>query len=355
MKKHLLIAATAAMISVPAMADISIKGDAFVSIAGGDLSNDRRYSDKASQRVRLFFTGRSGATKLTAVVRSNGSTRVQTGGTAANNGDSDIQMDSLYLTTKVGPVSLKVGDWWATIGFGARSKGGSKKDALMASIKVSGWTIGAYLSRTNQDEVHKDNSIFAKGKAGPVAIKLVHNPATYTDVALSGKFDIVSFGFEQWKDNRDGVTKNDTRLIHIGAKLSGVQLDIAQLKNDALYGSNTAKNNGNSKFAPLGSMLVGRNARGETATAVANVGAFTEILGIAAAMDLSGNNIKFIYTDLKSVKNGADTAFKGTGTELIFSRKLAGAKLTANWGKFDSKVDDAADATVQGLRLDVKF
>jgi hypothetical protein len=62
--------------------------------------------------------------------------------------------------------------------------------------------------------------------------------------------------------------KNNTTLIHVGGKFRSVQFDVASINNKEAYASD-ADSGGNSKFAPLGSMLIGTADRGGTATAVA--------------------------------------------------------------------------------------
>jgi hypothetical protein len=45
-------------------------------------------------------------------------------------------LHQFYITTKVGPVNIKAGDFYSTIGLGAWSKGGKSTDALSLSTKV---------------------------------------------------------------------------------------------------------------------------------------------------------------------------------------------------------------------------
>jgi hypothetical protein len=104
-------------------------------------------------------------------------------------------------------------------------------------------------------------------------------------------------------------------------------------------------------------MLIGKAARGGTATAVVNVGQFTSIVGVAVSTKLLGNTVKGIYSSSKMPSGTSEE--KVTGIELIVTRPLGGAKLTANFGKFSGFSDNSPlkimNASNKGLRLDVKF
>jgi hypothetical protein len=384
MKKRLLIAAIAATMSVAATADISITGGAFVSFASQEVGKTgHANANKDDQHVHIKVVGSAGDTKVVATIDSGSATHVDPisknhtpyGATASNddvsNVDTDsLHMDSLYITTKVGPVNIKAGDYWGTIGLGAHSKEADKKNALSISTEVGGWKLGLFTA--NGSGSHDTTSsgtltnVSASGKVGPVTLGLVHNPDDFTDLTVQGTVGGVSIAAEKWDDTSD--VDNDTTLIHIGGKVSNFKWDVAQLKNDVAsvhelswnstlqHATRDAHSTG--KFAPLGSMLIGTEARDRTATAVADVNDFTEILGVAVSTQLAGNTVKVIYT-----KNtlGADDKVKAI--ELIVSRPLGGATLTANIGKL-SGVDEATktawggiegNATNMGLRLDVKF
>ena len=97
-------------------------------------------------------------------------------------------------------------------------------------------------------------------------------------------------------------------------------------------------------------MLVGTKARGGTATAIANTGMFSKILGASVSAKMAGNTIKAIYT-----RNTMSATDKVTGAELIFTRTMSGGKLTANLGKLSGANEDELNATNKGIRFDVKF
>jgi hypothetical protein len=100
-------------------------------------------------------------------------------------------------------------------------------------------------------------------------------------------------------------------LLHVGGKVGAVKWDVAQYKNKDAAAAH------NAKFAPLGSMLVGTKARGGTATAIANTGMFSKILGASVSAKMAGNTIKAIYT-----RNTMSATDKVTGAELILTSNL---------------------------------
>ncbi len=362
MKKQLIIAAVAATMASVSQAGISITGDSYFSYANNAIGYDdtASASDKNidSQRVRLKVVGTTGTTKVTAVIRNDGVTRVDNGsgnsaGTeGAANAKGALHMDSLYIMTKAGRFNIKAGDYWGTIGLGARSKGGAKKNAISLSAKVGPATLGVF---TSGDDAHSTN-INASAKVKGVAIKAMINPKTFTNLSVKGAFKGITGALDlyldQTTDDAGDKNKNNTTLIHVGGKFRSVQFDVASISNKEAYGGTK----GNSKFAPLGSMLIGTAARGGTATAVANVGQFTSIVGVAVSTKLLGNTVKGIYSSSK-MPTGSDSEEKVTGIELIVTRPLGGAKLTANFGKFSGFSDayKEQNASNKGLRLDVKF
>ncbi len=353
MKKQLMIAAVAATMASATMADISITGDAYFSYANNAIAVKK---NDDNQRVRLKVVGSTGTTKVVAVIRNGSETRVDQK-PVNNDKGRGLHMDSLYVTTKAGPVSIKAGDYWGTIGLGARSKGEAKKNALSLSTKVGPATVGLFTANGSNGGANSTN-VNVSGKVYGATVKLTHNPSNFTNISVKGTFGGILIAAEQWKDKDDIGTDNDTTLIHVGGKMGAIKWDVAQIENDVSYIKDTNTNVAgdqtqgfkNSKFAPLGSMLVGKAARGGTATAIADVGQFTEIAGVAVSTKLAGNTFKAIYT-----RNTLGANDKLTGTELILTRPLGGAMLTLNVGKVSGSDDSDNNKVNKGLRLDVKF
>ena len=361
--KKILIAAVAATMASVSMADISIKGDAYVQYSDNSIGN---MGTKNSKRVNLNVTGKSGATSVVVGLRVDD----QGEDTRAK----EFKAHQFYITTKMGPVNVKAGDFYGTIGLGAFSKSENKTDALMLSTQVGPATIGVY-TNDSSTKGHSTN-VFVSSKLAGTKVKVQHNPAKgtgWTNIMAKGTFGGILVAAE----NHDAKDGKDVTLIHVGGKAAGIKWDVAQLKNDkigtgfsnptltlkdkadgetatSIVGINRGTNN-NSKFAPLGSMLIGTGARGGTSTAVANVGNFSEISGFAVSTKLAGNTVKGIFS--KNTLGFGATEDKITGMELILTRPLSGGMLTANLGKFSdvNAENDAMNDTNKGVRFDVKF
>ena len=338
-----MVAAVVATMASASMADISIKGDAYIQYADKGISNNGSVTAN-SKRVNLNVIGKSGATTVVASFRTDDNTRARSG--ASN-------LPQFYITTKVGPVNVKAGDFYSTIGLGAWSKSEARTDALSLSTKVGPVTLGVHTA----DGTTKDSSSGAVSvpgtthvsvavKIASAKVKVINNPnAKWTDISASGTFGGISVAAEHLKQKSvNGDPEEKVTLLHVGGKVGTVKWDVAQYKNkDAVSGDNA-------KFAPLGSMLVGKKARGITTTAAANTGDFSKILGASISAKVAGSTIKVIYS-----KNTLGVADKVTGAELIFTRAVIGGKLTANLAKLSGHETDNKNATNRGVRFDVKF
>ncbi|CAB5498893.1 hypothetical protein AZO1586I_406 [Bathymodiolus thermophilus thioautotrophic gill symbiont] len=359
--KKLIVAAVAATMASASMADISIKGDAYIQYADRGIGNNGSTTVN-TKRVNLNVIGKSGATTVVSSFRTDDNDANRSG--ASN-------LHQFYITTKVGPINVKAGDFYSTIGLGAWSKGEKSTDALSLSTKVGPVTLGVYtttggevdnLTTTTTPATNTTPAVivFHPGTkhiastthvsiAADIAgakIKVINNPkAKWTNLSAKGTFGGISVAAEHHKQKAVGTNAEEkVTLLHVGGKVGTVKWDVAQYKNkDAAAGSNA-------KFSPLGSMLVGTKARGITATAAADTGQFSKILGASISTKVAGSTIKAIYT-----KNTHGAADKLTGVELIFTRAVIGGKLIANLAKISGSDTDIHNATNRGVRFDVKF
>ncbi|OIR25454.1 hypothetical protein [Bathymodiolus thermophilus thioautotrophic gill symbiont] len=372
MKKQLMIAAVAATMASVSQAGISITGDSYFSYANNAIDNSEKDANNNStleknadnQRVRLKVVGTTGATKVTAVIRNASQTRVD-GDPKSDDKGRGLHMDSLYITTKAGRFNIKAGDYWETTGLGARFKGVGKRNAVSLSTKLGPVKVGVFTQNGSQNASGNffnkpSTNVNASAKIKGVAIKAVLNPKEFTNLSVKGTFKGITGALELHLDKtNDAIVddeKNNTTLIHVNGKFRSVKWDVASISNKIAYeGHKTTGGFKNGSLAPLGSMLIGKGARGGTATAVADVGQFTSIVGVAVGTKLLGNTIKGIYTTNKMLLNAVEE--KVSGIELIVTRPLGGAQLTANFGKLSGFGDtnEVMNASNKGLRLDVKF
>lgn len=335
-----MVAAVAATMASASIADISIKGDAYIQYADNDdISVDIPSGNADNQkRVNLDVIGKSGVTTVFASFRTDDDT-------AARSKASNLHQ--FYITTKVGPVNIKAGDFYGTVGLGAWTKSTKKTDAISLSTKVGPVTLGMFTADTGSASGTTNISVAAK--VAGTTVKLINNyKAEWTDLSVKGAFNGISVAAERWrKKKQTNSAKKSISLIHVGGKAGVVKWDVVQYKSKDL-GKDDAQN---AKFAPLGSMLIGKNARGYTATAVANAAQFSKISGVAVSTKMAGNTIKAIYSRNTLVDTVVN---KVTGAELILTRAVFGGKLTANLAK--AKFSNQNNTIInKGIRFDVKF
>ena len=355
MKKQLLIAAVAATLGTSAMADISITGDAHMRYANTE-NGAAADTNSLDQRIRLKTVGTSGDTKVVMGLRTDNDdaqTSRATGGTtnhanATSTGTTTttgLEVDYRFLTTKVGPVNVKVGDWWETTGLGLVRKGqkansnttgsaynlsttvanvdlsvqgttGAGSTTVGAATEIAGWKIG----------VEHDNT----------------NLTGYTDVTVQGTIGPVSIAAEKYDSDAED-NKADAGLVHVFGKVGGVTLHAAyaEWENDA-----NGRRDNNSKFSPLGVSVLG-SANGVNGNlALGNVNATDaqdeDVSGVRADFNVAGNAIQVAAGNLNAA--GIDDGF----ADIIVTRDLSGAKLSLSAGQWNSN-------TSMGAKIAVKF
>ena len=344
MKKQLLIAAVAATLGTSAMADISITGDAHMRYANTE-NGAAADTNSLDQRIRLKTVGTSGDTKVTLGLRTDNDVASTSRATAGSVDTTGLQVDYRFLTTKVGPVNVKVGDWWETTGLGLVRKGqkansnttgsaynlsttvanvdlsvqgttGAGSTTVGAATEIAGWKIG----------VEHDNT----------------NLTGYTDVTVQGTIGPVSIAAEKYDSDAED-NKADAGLVHVFGKVGGVTLHAAyaEWENDA-----NGRRDNNSKFSPLGVSVLG-NANGVNGNlALGNVNATDpqdeDVSGVRADFNVAGNAIQVAAGNLNAA--GIDDGF----ADIIVTRDLSGAKLSLSAGQWNSN-------TSMGAKIAVKF
>ncbi len=394
MRKVLLSSTIAATISVPAFvsapvfADISIKGDAQFRYAsrediGGDSNN------QTDQRVRLHFTGKAGDSTVKLGFRSDGGTRISDGLRGTNGGEgrsgsgrgdsgdttAQLNTDYFFITTKIGPVHIKVGDWWDTTGFGLIRKGAANAKAIELSTKYNGWRFGIetkadsallryavggkingwkidfeHLS-TNANEADNRNNTTRDPNAD-------HTLPEYTDIAIKGKIANIGVALEYATSDARGngaTSDGDAYLAHIWKTISGITWHFAYANWDrgivGFYGN--GRTGDNVKFSPLGVSILGTApGAGNGILALGNVNANRnteivddqEVWGIRADFKVAGMGVQATAGEL-DLGNGLDDSFK----DIIITHPLGkGSNVKLSYGDFE-------DGESLGVKFSVKF
>jgi len=349
MKKQLLIAAVAATLGTSAMADISITGDALVRFANTE-NGAAADTNSLDQRVRLKMVGTSGDTSVTFALRNDNDDDAAAGSTAAGSTtaqstrstgtDKHLEVDYSYLTTKAGPVNIKVGEWWETTGLGVARKGqGSGGNSINLSTTISNVDLSVQGSAGNGSTTVTAGTTIAGWKT--VIEHDTANNTGYTDVMVKGKIGPVNIAAEKYSS--DAATA-DAGVVHLSGKVGGgvtLHVAYAEWENDQ-----TAARATNSKFSPLGVSVLGTATGVNGNLALGNVNATDaqdeDVTGVRADFNVAGNAIQVAAGNLNAA--GIDDGF----ADIIVTRDLSGAKLSLSAGQWN-------DNTSMGAKLAVKF
>ena len=336
MKKQLLIAAVAATMATASMADISIKGSANIKMAGKDLSTDTFTTQFSSQNMDVDITGSNGATKVIAHLDIDNA--ASGGGTDTSTDGGTINVDKLYMTTAIGSVNVKAGDWSSCVGMvEGVQKCTTTDNSISLSTKVGGYTVGVSGGMSDDSAT---NSLAISGKVAGFDVKIKESEHTYTDIAVKGDLAIgTGTGFYVEHMNRDAAD-SDATLVAAHTVVNGVTLKAASYEADV---TGLASNTG--EIRPLGTSLVG-DYHTAHATTLATI---KDIKGVGANMDIQGNNVNVVVGNYDTTTlNNLDFA------DVVVTRKLAaGTTLDMSYGKIDTSA--TADTTNFGAIINVKF
>ena len=338
MKKQLLIAAVAATMTSVAMADISISGSANIKMAGKALSTDAAAVQSSSQNMDIDITGSNGATKVFAHLDIDNAATA--GGDETSTYGGTINVDKLYMTTAIGSVNVKAGDWSSCVGMveGVQACT-TTNNSIALSTTVAGLTVGVSGSMKNDST---NNSFSVSGKVAGLDFKIKDNENTYTNISVKGDVAVgTGTGFYAEHMSRDAAD-SDATLVAAHTVVNGVTLKAASYEADTA-GVTAGSNNGD--IRPLGTSLVGDYHTAHAGTLVG----IKDIKGFGINTDVAGNNVNVVVGNYDTTAlNGLDFA------DIVVTRKLAaGTTLDMSYGKIDTSA--TADTTNYGAIINVKF
>jgi len=266
MKKQLLAAAIASTVSAAALADISITGNAkyeYFSKQTGTAAS----TDTSNTEVNLGFKGKSGDTTVVlnmefnthgdvsvtdtdtdtnnSVTLTNEATSdnslvsgFTSGGANANANGSrgHLDIEDMYMTTKVGDINIKAGNWVS----GAGSLGGEIDVDSRSTNKIdmrttiggatiyagnSGLVAGAGETALNRNMYA---GVVANVAGNKIELKRVSN--TRKAIGLNGAVAGVNYRLEQIDDDSD----KDTIMGNITTEMNGISLGYAWIDADTV-------------------------------------------------------------------------------------------------------------------------
>jgi len=370
MKKQLLAAAIASTVSAAALADISITGNAkyeyFSKQTGTSAS-----TDTSNTEVNLSFKGKTGDTSVvlnmefnthgdvsiedtdvaSSVTLTNADTvnssiagqgssvaSISNATAAAKGTRGHLDIEDMYMTTKVGDINVKAGNWVS----GTRSLGGEIDVDSRSTNKIDMRTTlgGATIYAGNSGlvagagETALNRNMYAgvvfNAAGNKIEVKKVSN--TRDAIGINGSMAGVNYRLEQIDDDTD----NKTVFGNITTETNGISLGYAWLDADKV---NTLSQDDSDIFA------VEAGGTGYKTTSDGQK-------QITVSTNVDGNKV--------TVKSG--TIDKGTSTstdadyfQLGVSRKLAsGATAAVIWTDKDT-VTAGTSAESLEVELSVAF
>jgi len=354
MKKQLIAAAVASSVSAIAMADISITGALKTNYTHTDYeaasAND---SDIFSHEADLKITGKSGDTTVvmnfggmdftseTATAISDGTAATVstvatsdsttsagtftsgTNGTSGTLANNKIDIEDLYLTTKVGDVSLKAGQWDnGNNELRASSRKGGKFEA---STSMGGIDVKYANGNAADDEVTVGTSL------GGVSV-------SYTDKnagnAVKASTTVGGVGLKYYAENSDS-TAADRVYYEASTTVGDVSVKIGKAE------------------AEVSATIEGDTWMGdfEGASGAYDLTAGQDVTTVELATSVAGNKVTFRNTQISDVAD-KDTSFN----KVIVTRPLAsGATFELTYTDLSDDGSTTTDATTLDLELAVSF
>jgi hypothetical protein len=281
MKKQLLIAAVAATMGTAAMADLSISGNGkfeyFNSQTGTAAS-----TNTANTEVNLNLVGKSGDTTVVLNMEFNthGDVSVtdtdtdsddsSTAATLANGARGHLDIEDMYLTTKIGDISVKAGNYASSTSgiLGEIDNGGRASNKVTLSTSMGG--VDMYVGNSGTAGTGAtaiNNNMFAGASMtiGGVKVQVKKVDENVDAFGISGSSAGVSYRLEQ-KSNT--AAKGDVTFGQISGATNGINLSYAWIDADK---ANAITEDDSSIFAVEGNIA--------TATGVSQVSASTSIAG----------------------------------------------------------------------------
>jgi hypothetical protein len=358
--KKLIAAAVATSVSAIAVADVSITGNAkyeyFNSKAGTAAS-----TNKSNTEVNLSIKGKKGDTGVVMNLEFNGHGSVDTGthtvtttttsdsttdvhtstSTVSQRSGGTLDVEDLYMTTKVGDISVKAGNWASGTSalLGEIDNGGRATNKIDLRTNVGGATVYVGNSgRGDTGENHTGNTALNNNmyagvvmNVGGATVELKKLDEDTDGFGIKGSAAGVDYRFEQKSDT---AANGDVTFGELKTTVNGITLGYAYVDADKV---NKITEDDSAIFAVEG-----------------NISTADGVEQIMASTKLDGNTI--------TLKNGSVNKGLSDSTDLDFtqvsvSRALAsGANAVVTYTTKDSgTASSPADTDTLEVELNVSF
>jgi len=317
MKKQIIAAAVAATMTSVAIADISITGSTKVNYTAKDF-DDNTTSNAISTEHDLKFTGKNGDTTVVISMEANDAD--------ASDAGTSMDIEDVYLTSKVGDINLKVGDW------------DNGNNFLRGS------------SRTN-------NMLEASTEFGPVGVTYSSGAGTLTD-KVTLKTDVAGVGLKY-------VTQQEDEEIVVSTNVGGFGVTY-HLDNNQAANTDKSSLEITGKVGDFGVALVTMDADDSatldgdtwagdfegTTSGGYKYQAGADIDAVMLSTSVAGNAVKFIHTSVDALASGEDA----DNNKIVVTRPLAsGATFELVYTSQDVTGNTAETQDTLDLELAVAF
>jgi hypothetical protein len=317
MKKQLLIAAVAATMGTAVIADISITGNAEYKYTHSVNSANSTNPNSASTEVNIKIKGSHGDTTVYLDQEFKASS-------ADGAGATGLDVENMYLKTKVGPVSVTAGNWTGGLeaNTGQILENSRSTNKLSVSIPAGPVKVGFWTT----PGTGTSDGFTVSGSVAGVNISVKESSNSYTDVNVSGEIQGVSYRL----DNYDAdATARDAFYGMVSKKFGDVTLTVNHI--EAKDGASFTETDG-----------VFDAFDGDTVT--------RKVTRVAASTSLAGNSVT-LAAQSSTEDNGSDN----DSVKVTVSRALdAGMVVKGTFQSADNVTADG-DTDTATLELDVSF
>ena len=329
MKKQIIAAAVAATMTSVALADISITGATKINYTNTEY-DDGTTSNAVKNETDVAITGKNGDTtvviKLEMDDSDSQSSSSQTG--SSHSAGTGVDLEDVYMTTKVGDLTVKAGDWDNGNNFLRGS------DRVANQLQVNG-SIGPVGVQFNSGHGASDEKVTVSTAVGGVNLKYV-TQAKDNEIVASTNVGGVGVTFHL--DNNDAAN-TDKSSLELTGKVGDMGVKFVQIDTDS-----GATAHGDTWAGDFEGTTSG-GYKYQTAA---------DIMAIELSTTLAGNGVKLIHTavDADAAVGGRDA----DNNKLVVTRPLAsGATFELTYTSSDVTGVAAESGDSLDLELSVAF
>jgi hypothetical protein len=358
MKKQLLIAAVAAAMTTSAMADISITGNGKFEYFNKDVNDVS--TNSTNTEINLGIKGKSGDTTVVLDLEFN------------THGDDRIDVEDMYITTKVGQASIKAGNYTTStsailgeIDNGARATNKVTVSTIYNGVKIYAGNTGTATANTanNVDNTgtNLNNNMFlgVSANVSGVTVQAKRNTADISSLSIAGGMSGFDARLEMKLD--DTIYYSDTAKTvkitesadvifgNITKKVGGVSLGLAWIDADR---DGLIKENDSAIFAvENGNVTANVNGDGSTdnnSKLVANKVQGNSNMQLSIKKDMSGNIVT-----VKAGKIGYDKEVTNEIAELDYTQLAVSRALASGTTLVLSYTNENATKEIKTFEADI--